>query len=166
MQSGQIRTDWGLMDIAWEGRVLHGLSLPKEDKVPDYLWTSGFPQEVANFIDRYFRGERFDWPFSLDLSRLSPFYRRALEAAKEIPFGQVISYQDLAAKAGNPLASRAAGGAMASNPVVLIIPCHRVVASDRKLGGFGGKEASLALKRRLLSLEGWELANDRLCRKA
>jgi methylated-DNA-[protein]-cysteine S-methyltransferase len=89
--------------------------------------------------------------YEVDLTVQPSFLRRALTAARGIPRGQVRSYAWLAAAAGNPRAARAAGQAMARNPVPIIIPCHRVVASDGSLGGFGG---GLGMKRRLLALEG------------
>ncbi len=89
--------------------------------------------------------------------------RLVLEAVRAIPRGQVASYGEVARRIGRPGAARAVGGAVGRNPVGLLIPCHRVIAGDGSLGGYGasawgGREAALALKRALLALEGVELA--------
>ena len=83
------------------------------------------------------------------------FQRRVWQAIARIPAGQVISYAQLARGAGRPRAIRAAAQACGANPVPLLVPCHRVVASDGSLGGFGG---GLALKRKLLAREGLDFA--------
>lgn len=95
-------------------------------------------------------GKRTRWPEELDLTGYGPFQRRALLAARTIPWGETRSYQWLAEAAGSPRGARAAGQAMARNRLCLVVPCHRVVASDGGLGGFGGR---LDLKARLLWLE-------------
>lgn len=87
----------------------------------------------------------------LDLDRLGPFQRTVLIRETTVPAGKVISYAQLAEKAGFPGAARAAGNALAKNPFPLAIPCHRTVRSDGSLGGFGG---GLEMKRALLEMEG------------
>ncbi len=91
--------------------------------------------------------------FPLDLTAVPAFSRRVLEAARRIPPGQVRTYGQLAREVGRPGAARAVGQAMARNPVCPLVPCHRVVGADGSLTGFGG---GLALKRRMLALEGFE----------
>lgn len=95
-------------------------------------------------------GRQPRWPEELDLTGYGPFQRRALLAARTIPWGETRSYQWLAEAAGSPRGARAAGQAMARNELCLVVPCHRVVASDGCLGGFGG---GLDLKARLLWVE-------------
>ena len=87
----------------------------------------------------------------LELSAVTPFFRAAWEACRSIPYGETRSYAWLAAEAGSPLAMRAAGQSMARNRFSLIIPCHRVIASDGGLGGYGG--GGLTVKARLLQME-------------
>ena len=87
----------------------------------------------------------------LDLDGAPPFFRAAWTACRRIPPGETRSYRWLAAAAGNPLALRAAGQAMARNRFSLIIPCHRVIASDGNLGGYGG--GGLTVKASLLRME-------------
>jgi methylated-DNA-[protein]-cysteine S-methyltransferase len=89
----------------------------------------------------------------LDVSAVSPFSRRVYEVVKKIPRGTVLSYGEVAALSGNPRAARAVGSAMAKNPFPPFVPCHRVIASDGGLCGFGG-ERGLILKKKLLELEG------------
>jgi len=90
-------------------------------------------------LDQYFAGKRLDFDLKVDWSSvLSGFARKVLRATARIPAGQVLSYGDVAARAGNPRASRAAGNALHANPVPIVVPCHRIVRSDGSLGGYGG----------------------------
>ena len=100
----------------------------------------------------YFEGKAVDFRrYPVDLSGHPPFRRRALMAARLIPYGQVRTYGWLAARCGQPKAARAAGQAMSKNTLPLVIPCHRVVGAGGALTGFGG---GLELKRALLAREG------------
>ena len=111
------------------------------------------PQPFEDIIQRfktYFRGGRVTFPDVLDLSRATPFQRDVWEATRRIPYGETKSYAWVAAQIGKPAAVRAVGQALGRNPLPLIIPCHRVLASDGNLGGFTG---GLDMKRRLLGLE-------------
>lgn len=101
-------------------------------------------------LERYFRGELQQFNLELDLAGVPPFFRRALDACARVPYGATTTYRALADELGNPKASRAVGGAMASNPIPIVIPCHRVVGSTGSLTGFGG---GLDQKQRLLALE-------------
>jgi len=91
----------------------------------------------------------------LDLSGVSPFTRKVLQAARTIPYGKTVSYARLAAMAGNPAGVRAAASVMRSNPFPLVVPCHRVIRSDGSPGGFMGKTTGreVRLKRILLKRE-------------
>jgi methylated-DNA-[protein]-cysteine S-methyltransferase len=84
---------------------------------------------------------------------MSAFARSVLGACREIRFGQTMSYEGLARKAGKPKAVRAVGRVMARNPLPLIIPCHRVVHCDGKIGGFSAI-GGVSLKKRMLEMEG------------
>jgi methylated-DNA-[protein]-cysteine S-methyltransferase len=105
---------------------------------------------LANRLRRYGRGEPVSFPDTLDFEGVSPFRRAVWEATRHILPGQTCSYGELAAQVGRPGAARAVGQAMARNPWPIIVPCHRVVASDGGLGGYGG---GLDMKKRLLALE-------------
>ncbi|WP_030993068.1 methylated-DNA--[protein]-cysteine S-methyltransferase [Streptomyces sp. NRRL S-1813] len=103
-------------------------------------------------LTAYFAGELHSFTVPLDWSLSSGFPARVLHAlADGVPYGSVVGYQDLADRVGEPGAARAVGAAMGSNPLPVIVPCHRVVASDGGIGGFGG---GLETKRLLLALEG------------
>ena len=101
-------------------------------------------------LREYFAGERrrFDVPLHLEGTA---FQKRAWAAMREIPYGATISYAQQARQIGNPRATRAVGTANGANPIPIIVPCHRVVASDGSLGGYA---LGLTMKRRLLALEG------------
>jgi methylated-DNA-[protein]-cysteine S-methyltransferase len=102
-------------------------------------------------LDEYFAGERrrFELPIDWRLSR--GFRREVLTACARIPFGETRTYTEMAAAAGSPRAFRAAGSALGSNPIPIVVPCHRVLQSGGGLGGYGG---GLPVKERLLELEG------------
>ena len=103
----------------------------------------------------YFSGERVEFGGEpLDVGDASRFLSAAWGACRRIPFGETRSYAWLAGQAGRPRAPRAAGQSMARNRLPIIVPCHRVVASDGSLRGFGRGASQLELKRRLLDLEG------------
>ena len=107
-------------------------------------------EELRLRLEQLFAGEPVDFDDALDLEEDSGFFCRAWQACRSIPRGETRSYAWLAAQAGNPRALRAAGQAMARNRVTIIIPCHRVIASDGTLCGYGG---GLELKQRLLDME-------------
>ncbi|MDT0437649.1 MULTISPECIES: methylated-DNA--[protein]-cysteine S-methyltransferase [Streptomyces] len=108
--------------------------------------------EAVRQVNEYFAGERQDFELSLDWSLISGFNRQVLrELAAGVPFGSVVGYGDLARRVGQPGAGQAVGVAMGSNPLPVVVPCHRVVEKDGGIGGFGG---GLETKRKLLALEG------------
>jgi methylated-DNA-[protein]-cysteine S-methyltransferase len=98
----------------------------------------------------YFAGERSSFDLPLD-PRGTPFQRRVWTALRDIPFGETISYAELARRVGDPRAVRAVGGANGRNPLPLVVPCHRVIGADGSLTGFGG---GIDRKRWLLQHEG------------
>lgn len=106
-------------------------------------------REVERQLAAYFAGalKSFDLPLAPEVT---PFRAGVLAALQEIPYGQTCSYLDIARRVGNPRAVRAVGGAIGSNPLPIVIPCHRVIGSSGALTGFGG---GLEAKRFLLDLE-------------
>ncbi len=102
----------------------------------------------------YFRGRTLDIDIPVDLSTRTPFQRAVLLALRDVRAGETVSYGELAARAGRPRAARAVGGAVGSNPLPIVIPCHRVLASGGRIGGFGG---GLDAKRWLLRHEGLDV---------
>ena len=112
----------------------------------------GFVEDLVQRIHRYFDGERvaFD-DVALDLGWCTPFQAAIAAALRAVPWGETVSYGELAARAGFPRAGRAAGSFCAANTLFLLVPCHRVVAADG-IGSYG--PSGLETKRRLLRLEG------------
>lgn len=108
-------------------------------------------EEAARQLEEYLAGERREFTVPVDFSGVTtPFRRRATEALAQIPYGQTITYTQLATQAGNPRAVRAAASACARNPLPILYPCHRVIRSDGSLGEYrGGTET----KRALLEME-------------
>ncbi len=101
-------------------------------------------------LKAYYAGKRVDSPDKLDLTDAPPFFRRVWEVTRSIPYGETRSYAWVAQQTGNRQAARAVGQAMSRNPIPIIIPCHRVVTSNGKLGGFSG---GLEIKRFLINME-------------
>jgi methylated-DNA-[protein]-cysteine S-methyltransferase len=112
-----------------------------------------FAKELEDRLHAYARGEQTSLQDVLvDWSGLTPFQQRVLRACRRIPWGVTRTYADLASAVGSPKAARAVGGVMSRNRVPLVIPCHRVIASNGGLGGFSSR-SGLKMKRRLLQLE-------------
>ena len=106
---------------------------------------------VRRELDEYFEGRRTEFSTPIDWRLSHGFLLRAREACATIPYGQVRTYKELATAAGSPDAVRAAGNAMAKNPIPIVVPCHRVLHSGGGLGGYGG---GIDRKLFLLKLEG------------
>jgi methylated-DNA-[protein]-cysteine S-methyltransferase len=136
----------GLAVVAFDGRwtAPHGTRNVRWIEAPERF------RDVSCQLDEYFAGTRRQFDLPLDL-RGPEFHQRCWQALLRIPYGQTWSYAQLAAAVGSPLASRAVGQANHHNPVAIIVPCHRVIASNGTLAGFGG---GLAAKEFLLTLEG------------
>lgn len=141
----------GLVYIAFENegfddvlQILANRISPRILRAPARLDTA------ARQLDEFFDGRRTSFELPLDLSLSSPFRRNVQEILAEVPFGVTTTYAHLAQEVGSPGASRAVGSACATNPIPVIIPCHRVLRTDGKLGGYRG---GLDSKRFLLELE-------------
>jgi O-6-methylguanine DNA methyltransferase len=109
--------------------------------------------EVAAQLREYFARERRRFELRVDLVGLTPFQRQVLGATSRIAPGQVWTYQGLAEKIGRPKCSRPVGQALARNPIPIVIPCHRVIATDGSMGGYSGG-SGIESKRWLLRFEG------------
>jgi methylated-DNA-[protein]-cysteine S-methyltransferase len=107
--------------------------------------------EVRRELDEYFAGKRTAFEIPIDWRLHEGFGRRVLRATARIPFGKVLTYGEVAAKAGSPRGSRAAGNALGSNRIPIVVPCHRVVRSGGQIGGYTG---GVERKEYLLELEG------------
>ncbi len=132
---------------------LHEISLPGDDQPDEPL---GPPdRHIARQLDEWFAARRHAFDLALDLQGVEGFRRTVLETlAAEVPWGETVSYGELAALAGRPRAARAVGSAMRHNPIPFVIPCHRVIAAGNKIGGYGGGRNAIPLKRELLAREG------------
>ena len=161
-------TPFGWMGAAASKRGLRRTTLPQDspDECAAILdgYAEGAQQDPARFWDladlltRYFEGTAVDFAsHPLDVGDAPAFQQAAWAACLTIPYGETRPYKWLAARAGRPNAPRAAGQTMARNRLPLVVPCHRVVASDGTLHGFGKGASQLDLKQRLLDLEAGRL---------
>ncbi len=102
-------------------------------------------------LDEYFEGKRRRFDLPLDVALLADFNRRVLRELVRVPYGEVVTYGELASRAARPRAARAVGTVMNRNPLPIVLPCHRVIGANGKLVGYGG---GLDRKEKLLRLEG------------
>jgi methylated-DNA-[protein]-cysteine S-methyltransferase len=153
---GVAAISWSTGDADELGIVARSLDAPrKRDRA------------VASALDEWFAGERKDFDLDVDLSRFpgAPFGHQVLDTLRrEVGWGEVVTYGELAEMAGSPGAARAVGNVMAHNPVPFVVPCHRVIAAGGRLGGYGGTKQgatrNLEIKRWLLAHEGVLLFDD------
>ncbi len=120
------------------------------DRVKDAIWSPAFFTDLRLRLRSYFAGSRVAFPDALDLSQATSFQHQVWEMTRLIPYGETRSYSWLAEQLDKAGAVRAVGQALGRNPLPIIIPCHRVVAKDGKLGGYTG---GVETKRYLLNLE-------------
>jgi methylated-DNA-[protein]-cysteine S-methyltransferase len=145
-------TDRGLVRVAYDAE--HGDAVIEDlarRVSPRVLEARGKLDPVARELDEYFEGRRRGFDFPVDWTLAQGFTRRVLQATAKIPFGEVATYKDVAGHAGSPRGYRAAGNALGANPIPIVVPCHRVVASGGKLGGYTG---GIERKLKLLAVEG------------
>jgi methylated-DNA-[protein]-cysteine S-methyltransferase len=143
----------GELLLIGDGQALRGLHMQAGSRpiAPDPVWERSdepFADVIAQLND-YFAGARTDFDLPLELAG-TDFQRRVWNALREIPYGDTVSYGELARRIGRPSAARAVGMANNRNPVAVIVPCHRVIGSGGSLTGYGG---GLDRKRLLLDLE-------------
>ncbi|MBT3478392.1 MAG: methylated-DNA--[protein]-cysteine S-methyltransferase [Candidatus Marinimicrobia bacterium] len=145
------KSNKGITHILFEYQISQFESIIKK-KFPDEIIVRNDTSlsKTVKQLNEYFSGERQVFNIELDLV-MPPFHQKALNVVEMIPYGKTISYKDVAAHAGNIKAVRAAGSANANNPIPIVIPCHRVLATSGGLGGYGG---GLKMKNYLLNLEG------------
>ncbi len=155
-------TPLGDLRIAASARGL--VAVEWADSQPElyrYLFRHKYPvepnqkmiQPYAKELREYLKGKRRDFTFAIDWELLRPFQRNTLHAVFDIPYGETRTYVDIAMQIGHPHAFRAVGRANATNPMPLVIPCHRVIGKDGKLHGYGGGDG-LPTKEWLLKMEG------------
>ena len=115
---------------------------------------SGRIRILIRNICGYFKGKNVRLNFPIDMEAMTEFEKKVYKQTIKIPFGKVKTYKWLAEKAGVPNGARAVGNALSTNPVPLIIPCHRIVKSDGRLGGFSAPGGT-SMKRKMLAIEGY-----------
>ena len=153
---------YGQIKLATTPRGLVSVGLPNQDEEsflarlatrisPRVLENPARLDEARRELERYFEGDLRDFDLPLDWQLTHGFRRKVLRQTAKIPFGETRSYTEMAVRAGSPRAVRAAGSALGSNPIPIIVPCHRVLRTGGALGGYGG---GLELKEALLQLEG------------
>ena len=149
-------SDLGLVAVEWAASQIHYdayLEKLKRPIQPDAKKIAPYAKELREYLS----GKRTAFTIPIDWSLFRSFQREALQAVYRIPYGEICTYHDIALEIGRPNASRAVGRANATNPMPLVIPCHRVIGKDGKLHGYGGGEG-LRTKEWLLKLEGAVMA--------
>jgi methylated-DNA-[protein]-cysteine S-methyltransferase len=145
-------TPRGLVRIAYPGEGDDDVLAELAERVsPRVLLAPERTDVVRRELDEYFDGERRKFSTPVDWSLVRGFAQGVLRATARVPFGETTTYRQVAEAAGSPRASRAAGNALGSNPIPIVVPCHRVLHSG---GGLGGYTGGLARKRTLLTIEG------------
>jgi methylated-DNA-[protein]-cysteine S-methyltransferase len=154
-------TRLGWLGVVRSERGVQYLQLPRptreqalgglQREFPTGTVVADIPREIERELRDYAEGRGRSFSVVLDLTALKPFQRAVLAAIRKIPFGETRTYGWVAREIGNPNAARAVGQALHTNPIPIIIPCHRVIASDGSLGGYGG---GVPMKQKLLKLEG------------
>lgn len=144
----------GKLFLAGDQEGLKHLNFPREKKPvqpePGWMEMTAFFTSVISELKEYFAGKRQQ--FSIDIKpEGTPFQVSVWKALQQVPYGETVSYGELAKQVGNPRASRAVGSANGANPIPIIIPCHRAIGASGDLTGFGG---GLDVKQYLLTLEG------------
>jgi O-6-methylguanine DNA methyltransferase len=157
------QTPWGWMGVSETARGVNAIVLPKASKraVESGLRTSpggGLDgkrsprlRNARRQLTEFLRGKRATFELPLDVSDGTAFQRRVWRTLQRVPYGKLRSYQWVALRVGGRRYARAVGNAVGANPIPIMIPCHRIVAHDASLGGFSG---GVAMKRKLLALEG------------
>ncbi len=162
MQFTILDTTWGSFGfVSRDNRLVatylpgpaHAIRRMIAESWPDAVEKTDALRRFQDQVMAYFTGRRTEFDVGIDLTDASTYREAVLRACRRIPYGKIASYCDLARLAGNPAAARAAGSAMAHNPIPLVIPCHRVLRADGSIGGFSSPRG-VAQKKRLLELEG------------
>jgi methylated-DNA-[protein]-cysteine S-methyltransferase len=152
-------TPRGLLEVAYPGEPVDELLDEIASRLsPRILRAPERTDAVRRQLDEYFAGSRRGFDVPIDWRLVRGFAGQVLRATARIPFGGVATYREVATEAGSPNAYRAAGNALGSNPIPIVVPCHRVVHAG---GGLGGYTGGLERKRFLLRLEGVLDGNDR-----
>ncbi len=155
------KSPWGWMGLAESSAGIASIVLLRSSRraVESSLGSTGGGKSVPSprlrtakrQLTEYLAGKRTTFTLPLDLSQGTSFQRRVWRVLQHVPYGQLSSYRNLASLVGGRRYARAVGNAVGSNPLPIVVPCHRIVAHDGSLGGFS---CGLPIKRKLLALEG------------
>ncbi|MFC1899709.1 methylated-DNA--[protein]-cysteine S-methyltransferase [Chloroflexota bacterium] len=140
----------GLQNITLPQTSAQKAQILLEEEIKDAEWSPGHFHELLGRFQLYFSGIKVTFPDKLFFSSATPFQRSVWEATKLIPYGETRSYGWVAQEIDSPKSARAVGQALGKNPIPIIVPCHRVIAGDGGIGGFGGGPK---MKRQFLALE-------------
>jgi methylated-DNA-[protein]-cysteine S-methyltransferase len=161
---GVVESEFGTLTLACSEAGLVRLALPSEPpanvveslrrRYGDVRQDASALAAARRTLDAYLTGTSRSLAIPVDWSIAQGFTLSSLQRLAEVPYGTTVSYRELALRAGNERAARAAGAACATNPIAIVLPCHRVLRSDGGLGGYGG---GLDMKHALLRLEGVQL---------
>lgn len=162
MASRYLNTAMGIVVIEFDGVGICKLNMPssKDDNLISAIEIKAQGEVSRNIslasrlLERYFLGEKVDFgSVEISMDSQSSFYRKVCKVVREIPYGHVMSYGEVAKKAGSSGAARAVGRVMATNPMPVLIPCHRVVAASGALTGYSAS-GGIRTKEALLKMEG------------
>ena len=148
--------EFGMLKIGYTDTAV--ISFNRVDQIEGDNEHSALSDQAFEQVSEYLKGDRqtFDFPYEL---RGTEFQQKVWDALCQIPYGETCTYKDVATMVGNPKASRAVGMANNRNPIMIVVPCHRVVGSSGKLVGYAG---GLAMKESLLGLE--RRVNENCCK--
>ena len=147
----------GILKITAEEEYITGLSLEAQEGVKEAVAEApsiALLQQACRQLSEYFAGIRTSFNLPIKYTVGTPFQHSVWNALREIPYGETRSYEDIAVAIGNPKAVRAIGQANHNNPILLLVPCHRVVNKNGSIGGFG---CGVEVKKQLLQLEGAQI---------
>lgn len=154
-RSTSFKTPIGICTLSWNDRGITRLRLPgPHRKKPDSTNPPPWVRKIIRRIFQYMNGRPTDLAsLPLDMSSIPPFHRKVYKVARTVAPGRTATYQEIATGTGSPHAARAVGQALARNPFAIVVPCHRIVASNGRLGGFSAN-GGIRTKARLLEMEG------------
>ena len=147
---GLVAVEWGLTRAEFEAYLIKRFKRP-------VVYAPSRLRDVAGQIGSYLSGRQRTFNLAIDWTVLRPFQQSVLRATFEIPYGEIRTYKEIAEQIGRPRAARAVGRAEATNPMPLVLPCHRIIGVDGKLHGYGMAEG-VKTKEWLLKLEGAVMA--------
>jgi len=173
VQAQLFKTKWGWGAVLYSPKGLKEIFLPKPFKAEIFqelpkgasVAENGSHPAVLQLVE-YFFGKRSEFDLEFDLEGFTQFQKSVYKEAVQIPYGRTSSYQELARVAGLPQGARAVAGALSQNPIPIVIPCHRVIQKNGKLGGFSGgvtwKSALLDLERSQMKTQLMEQSEHKL----